>query len=117
MPILARFHIKRIYLNAGPYLAYTLAGRLKTEGSETLPKKLMALSFHNAPGGFKRWDVGLQVGGGYMFNLKRTSFALDLRYGYGLTNLSRDIERYNRVLNLSVLIPKPWKKNPFAKQG
>ena len=116
IPVLARFQLGRLYINSGPYVAYTLAGRVKTAGSQAIPEKSTKLSFKNSPDGFKRWETGVQAGAGYLFDVKRTRFALDVRYGYGLTNISRDIERYNRALSLSLLVFNPWKKNPFEKK-
>ncbi|MEO6287483.1 MAG: porin family protein [Dyadobacter sp.] len=117
LPMLARIHIGRVYTNLGPYAAYNLSGRLKTEGSTTSPESSQSLSFQNTPNGFRRWDVGVQAGAGYIFPFKKASILLDVRYGHGLLNISRGIERYNRVLNISVLVSKPWKKNPFSKHG
>ena len=68
------------------------------------------VSFGNSIGDFKRWDLGLQAGAGYNFNLKKSVLTLDVRYGYGLTNISKDIERYNRMLNISLVISKLGKK-------
>jgi hypothetical protein len=116
MPVLARLHFGKFYINSGPYAAYLLGGRIKTEGSETIPASSRSVSFDDEAGGFKRWDMGVQAGAGYVFKLKKSSLALDLRYGYGLTNISRDEERYNRVLNFSIRIFKPWKSNPLAKR-
>ena len=117
MPVLARLHFGKFYVNSGPYASYVLGGRMKTEGSETIPASSKSISFEDTAGGFKRWDMGVQAGAGYVFKLKKSSLALDLRYGYGLTNISRDEERYNRVLNFSVRIFKPWKSNPLAKRA
>jgi hypothetical protein len=117
LPMLARLHMGRVYINAGPYAAYNLSGRLKTKDSVTSAENVESLSFQNTPDGFKRWDVGVQAGAGYIFPFKKASIVLDVRYGHGLSNLSHGIERYNRVLNISVLVSKPWKKNPFRKQG
>jgi Outer membrane protein beta-barrel domain len=116
LPILARFHFNRFYFNTGPYLAYNLSGRLKTEGSVTISEKSAALLFNNSSEGFKRWDTGFQFGGGYIFPLKKVRIALDLKYCYGLTNISNGTERYNRFLNFNILVSKPWKTNPLAKE-
>lgn len=116
MPVLARLHFGKFYVNSGPYIGYVLGGRIKSEGSETIPASSKPISFDNTAGGFKRWDMGVQAGAGYVFQLKKASLALDLRYGYGLANVSRDEERYNRVLNFSIFIFKPWKSNPLVKQ-
>ncbi len=110
-PLLARVHFDNLYFNAGPYAAYTLGGRLKTEGSETLPESSTKISFGNAPGDFQRWDYGLQAGAGYNFNLKKSVLTLDVRYGYGLANISKDVERYNRMLNISLVASKLGKKS------
>ncbi|WP_229216471.1 porin family protein [Dyadobacter sp. 3J3] len=117
LPTLARVHFGRIYINSGPYVAYNLSGRLKIDGSPNSSEKAKSISFQNTPDGFRRWDFGVQAGAGYIFPFKKASIVLDVRYGHGLTNISRGIERYNRVLNISVLVSKPWKKNPFSKQG
>lgn len=112
MPVLARIHVGRVYINTGPYVAYNLSGRLKTDGLE----KSHSLSFDNTIDGFRHWELGVQGGAGYLFPFKKASMAIDVRYGYGITNISREAERYNRVLNINMLISKPWKKNPFSKK-
>lgn len=117
MPVQARLHFNNLYLNAGPYVAYNVGGRLKAKGSEVLPEKNVRVSFGNAAGDFKRWDAGAQVGAGYNFNMKKSTLTLDVRYGYGLVNLSKDVERYNRMLNISLVVSKPGKKSSAKKQG
>ena len=117
MPVLARFHFNKLYLNAGPYTAYALGGRMKTEGSEITPATSTKISFGNAANAFRRWDAGVQAGAGYNFNLKRSVLTLDVRYGYGLVNISRDIERYNRMLNISLVLSKTGKRVTKEKQG
>ena len=115
MPLLGRIHFGKVYFNTGPYVAYNMGGRIKTEGSETIPATSTAISFDDAVAGYKRWETGVQAGAGYLFKLKKSSLALDLRYGYGLTSISRGDDRYNRVLTISAVVFKPWKKNPLAK--
>lgn len=116
VPVLARFHFGPVYINTGPYVAYNLSGRMKTEGTEALPEKSTRLSFDNSSGGFKRWDMGLQAGAGYNFHIKKASFTLDFRYGYGLTTISRDSKRYNRTISIGIVAINPWKKNPLRKK-
>ncbi len=116
LPVLARFHFGKFYVNAGPYLSYNIAGRMNIEGSNTLAEKSINVLFDNSINGFKRWDSGVQVGAGYFFNLKKSRLALDVRYCYGLTNIANDVERYNRLLNISLIVSRPWKKNPFARK-
>ena len=117
IPVLARFHFNRLYINAGPYVSYTITGRIKTDGSQTIPEKSTSISFHNLPDGFKRWELGVQAGAGYNFRIKKTTMALDLRYGYGLTNISQDAVRYNRTFNISFIAVKPWKSNPLGHKS
>ena len=106
LPILARVHLKNFYVNAGPSVGYNLSGTNKTND------RSKAMSFDNSVEGFKRFDAGAQFGGGYMFPFKNKRIALDLRYNYGLTNVSYDKEMYNRSFIVSVHISKPWKTNP-----
>ena len=111
VPLLARVHCKNLYLNAGPYGGYMLGGRLKVQDSEALPGSSTRITFGNATSDFRRWDYGIQAGAGYNFNLKKSTLTLDIRYGYGLANISRDIERYNRMLNISLVAAKLGKKS------
>lgn len=108
-PILARIHFGKFHVNAGPSIAYTVAGRIKRD--ESLEK----LSFSNSNGGFKRLDAGVQVGVGYTFRIKQKQYVVDVRYSYGLTNISYDKEIYNRYLTLSLYGLKPWKRNPLGR--
>ena len=117
MPVLARLHFNKLYLNAGPYVGYNFSGRMKTEGSGTVPETSTKVSFGNSSSDFKRWDFGVLAGAGYNFNIGRTPFTLDARYGYGLTNISKDVERYNRMLVISLVVSKPHKKKGAGKQG
>jgi hypothetical protein len=117
MPVLARLHFNNLYLNAGPYIAYTLGGRFKTSASETLPAKSTAILFGNSPVDFKRWDFGAQAGAGYNFNLKKSILTLDVRYGYGLIRISKDTERYNRMFSISLIGSKPAKRNINHNSG
>jgi hypothetical protein len=102
LPVLARVHFGQFYLNAGPYVGYTLAARLKMETVTNSGETKTPVTI--GPNGLKRWDYGFQAGAGYDFNLKRSTLALDVRYGYGIANLSSDIERYNRMLNISLTV-------------
>jgi len=106
LPIMARVHMGRFYLNSGPYASYIFSGR-KTGGLES-----GRVSFNDTDG-FKRFDWGWQAGAGYVFDVKKSKLALDVRYGHGLTSLSNDITRYNQMLSISVSMFKPFKKNIF----
>lgn len=104
LPVLARVHFGQFYINAGSYATYLLAARLKTDGSETIPAGKVSLPL--GEDGIRRWDYGFQAGAGYDFKLRKATLALDARYGYGIANLSKDVERYNRVFNLSLVVRK-----------
>lgn len=106
VPILARYHYKNIYFNAGPYVSYIFGGNLKIEANDSSPGKQTKIKFGNSTGEFKHIDAGAQIGAGYNFNLKKSVLSLDVRYGYGLVNISIDIERYNRTFNMSLVLTK-----------
>jgi hypothetical protein len=106
LPVLARVHFHDLYLNAGPYAGYNIGGRLKIDGSENMLGTSSRISFGNSSADFKRWDFGLQAGAGYNFKMKKSTLTVDVRYGYGLVNISRDVQRYNRMLNISVQLAK-----------
>ena len=105
-PLLARFSFGKVYVNAGPSIAYNLFGTSKIGDDDS-----KALTFTNSAGGFKRWDSGIQFGGGYIFNTKRKRVALDLRYTYGLSNVSYDQEIYNRNVNIGIHVSRLRKDN------
>jgi Outer membrane protein beta-barrel domain len=109
LPVLARFHFGNFYMNAGPAVAYNFKGTKKVEDLTT------DLSFDNSDVGYKRIDAGVQAGAGYMFKIKDKRLALDVKYNYGLTNISSDKEMYNRGLIISVHYSRAWKTNPLGK--
>jgi hypothetical protein len=108
-PLLARIHLGRLYLNAGPYIAYNISGTNKIESESK------DIKFENLSDGFKRWETGVQVGSGFEFPLKNKRIAIDLRYNHGLTNISYGQEMYNRSFIVSVHFSQAWKNNPFAR--
>lgn len=107
LPVVARLHFGKFYMNAGPSIAYNISGTNKiADVSKTL-------SFENKGNGFRRFDAGVQMGGGVEFPINQRRIALDIRYNYGLTNLSYDKEMYNRAVMVSIHFSKPWKTNPL----
>lgn len=100
LPVLARLHLGKFHLNAGPSLGYNFYGTQKLDGATT------DLSFENETGGYKRLDAGLQAGGGLTFKIKQKRAVLDIRYCYGLTNVSYDKEAYNRSLLIRLHVSK-----------
>lgn len=109
LPVLARFHFGKFHANAGPSIAYNLSGRRKINEEST------DIAFKNSSNDFKRFDAGAQLGGGYTFRVKQKRVALDLRYNYGLTNISRNQEVHNRSFVVSIHTSPRWSKNPLAK--
>ncbi|MDB5022902.1 MAG: PorT family protein [Mucilaginibacter sp.] len=111
LPVLARFHFSDFHINAGPSIAYNFYGSQKIDGSSA------DLSFNESDGGVKRFDAGVQMGGGYTFHTKTKRITLDLRYNYGLTNISysHEHEMYNRSFVVSLHISNPWKTNPLGR--
>ncbi|WP_290792376.1 outer membrane beta-barrel protein [Flavihumibacter sp. UBA7668] len=80
-----------------------LTGGKSTSSVESSTK----VSFGKDAADLKRWDLGFQAGAGYNFNLKQSTLTLDVRYGYGLVNISQDIDRYNRMLNIDLQVSRP----------
>src|SRR5690606_41418246 len=117
MPVLARLHCNKLYLNAGPYAGYNVGGRLKMDDANTSSETTTKVSFGNSAADLKRWDYGFQAGAGYNFSLKQSVLTLDVRYGYGIVNISKQVERYNRMLNISVQVSKPGRKSIKQKHG
>ncbi|MVM36786.1 outer membrane beta-barrel protein [Spirosoma sp. HMF3257] len=109
LPILARFHMGKFYVNAGPSIAYNFSGNRKIADQST------KLLFENSGEGFKRLEAGIQLGGGIEFPFKQKRIALDIRYNYGLTNIAYEKEMYNRALMISVHFSKLWKTNPLGR--
>lgn len=107
LPVLARVHVGPVYLNAGPSIAYNLAGTQKMDNASK------NIAFNKTTGGYKHWDAGLQAGGGFEFPFRQKRVAIDLRYNYGLTNISYGQEAYNRSFIVSIHFSRAWKKNPL----
>ncbi len=103
LPVLARVHIGRVHLNAGPSIAYNLSGKEKTGDHSK------AISFNQTGNGFRRFEAGIGMGGGYTFPIKQKLFVLDIRYNHGLTNISYSKEIYNRSIVVSLIAMKPSK--------
>lgn len=110
LPVLARLHLGKFYMNAGPSIAYNLSGK------NTIDDMSTKLSFNNSGQGFKRFDTGIQMGGGVEFPLKQKRIALDIRYNHGLTNIAYEKEIFNRAVMISVHFSKPWKTNPLGRK-
>ena len=109
LPILGRIHFGKFYMNAGPSISYALSGK------KSINNQSSKILFNNSGSGFNRFDTGIQIGGGIEFPLKQKRIALDIRYNYGLKNISNSEEIYNRALMVSVKYSKRWKKNPLKK--
>lgn len=111
LPVLARFHVGKFYMNAGPSIAYNLNGDNKLNEIST------KLSFKKSGGSYKRFDGGIQAGGGVEFPFKQKRIALDIRYNHGLTNIAYSKEMYNRSVMISVHFSRAWRTNPLSKNS
>lgn len=100
LPVLARLHLGRFYVNAGPSIAWNLGGYQSIDG------KFTRFSFGNDAGSIAHFEGAMQMGGGIQFPFKQKRLAIDLRYNHGLTNISRQQEMYNRGIMISVRISK-----------
>lgn len=91
IPILASYRINlsdnmKWHINAGPYLAYGIGGKIKFEG-ELLEDEFDDLkAFDEDEGDLKRFDFGLSFGTGVNFK----SVYLGVKYDLGLTNIAGD---------------------------
>ncbi|MEO6150295.1 MAG: porin family protein [Mucilaginibacter sp.] len=103
LPVLARFHFSNFHINGGPSIAYNFSGTQK-------------IADRYIDWRYKQFEAGMQLGGGYTFHTKRERIGVDLRYNYGLTNISYGREMHNRSFIVSVHISKPWKTNPLASR-
>ena len=109
LPLLARIHLGKVHLNAGPSIAYTLSGTEKTEAQSK------SMTFDQSGEGFRRFDAGIQVGGGYTLPMANKYFLLDIRYLHGLTNVSNVHQVYNRGIVASLIVLKPAKAKRSEK--
>ena len=100
LPVMARVHLGKFHVEAGPSLAYNALGTQKIDGVTT------DLSFNDKPGGYERFETGVHVGAGYSFMVKQKKVYLDIRYCHGLTNISNDREMYNRSVLVSLHFAK-----------
>jgi len=100
LPVMARLHLGKFHINAGPSIAYNVHGTLKKDDLTT------DLSFNNQEGGYERFEAGIQVGGGYSFMVKQKKVYFDIRYCHGLTNISNSTEMYNRSVLVSLHFSK-----------
>jgi hypothetical protein len=105
LPVLARAHLGRVHVNAGPSIAYNLSGSEKTKDLTT------KISFNKGIEGFRRFEAGIQMGAGYTFPLKNRSLILDIRYNYGLTDISYNKEMFNRNIAIHLTLIKLDNKN------
>ena len=105
LPVLARVHFGRMHVNAGPSIAYNFSGSEKTDDLTT------KISFNKNIESFRRFDAGIQMGAGYTFPLKNRSIILDIRYNYGLTNISYNKEMFNRNMAINLKFIKSGNKN------
>ncbi len=110
LPVLARFELGKVYVDAGPSIAYTLWATKKIGDLSN------SVSFNKSTEGFKRWDAGVQMGAGYRFKIKQKPVALDIRYSYGLSKISYGQEMHNRYLNVGLYIINIWRTNPLGKK-
>jgi len=89
IPVLASYRIPlsddiKIHINAGPYIAYGLGGKLKELDSDDND------DIFGSDGIANRFDFGLNVGAGVSFK----KIYAGLGYEFGLLNLGKEIENY-----------------------
>lgn len=100
LPVMARIHLGKFHVEAGPSLAYNV------HGTQKIDDVITDLSFNDKEGGYERFETGIQVGAGYSFMVKQKKVYLDIRYCHGLSNISNSTEMYNRSVLVSMHIAK-----------
>lgn len=94
LPIMVRYSaIDRLQVEAGPQIGFLIGSKLKFE-DETEDSKDT----------FKAMDFGFNIGAGYRFPI---GLAVELRYNFGLGNISEDLEEgaqsvKNRVFSFGI---------------
>lgn len=81
-----------IFLEAGPYIGIGLAGKTKTGNTS------VDVDFGSDPGEIKRFDIGLNFGGGVEIDKLR----LGINYGLGLINLSNEDNTTYKMRNFAI---------------
>lgn len=110
LPVLARVHIGKFYINGGPSVGYIIDGKQKINDQS------VKLLFNNSTTGYNRFEAGVQAGAGFYLPFKNKTLGLDLRYAHGLTQVSKDRRMYNRAFMISIHFSKAWKRNPLAQK-
>lgn len=111
VPLLARVHLGKFYVNAGASASYNFSGIAKTsEGS-------YKLQYGNSENELKRFEAGAQVGAGIFIPTKKYRVNFDVRYTQGLTDITNGHDIQNRALMVSLRISKLWRGNPFANKS
>jgi outer membrane immunogenic protein len=86
----------KIFFNVGPYgsLLINAKNRVKTNGKTTTSDQKDS---------YKGSDLGLIIGSGVQFPIKRTNFQVDLRYDMGFTKVSEISDNYStKALSLAI---------------
>ncbi len=113
LPIMFKYKFSNFYVNAGPYFAYGLGGKVKVKpdgGSDESYKIKFGDEPSNGSDDFyldNALDFGFQIGGGVLVMEK---IIIDLRYGYGFGNLIDEVDGIdnkwqNRSIQLTVGYP------------
>ena len=118
VPVMAKYELGsdklRYHFFAGPSIAYGLGGKYKANLSYNdefyEPETVKGdIRFGNEPSENEndmyfdnRIDVGLQVGGGVNIHNK---LSVDLKYGFGLSDLMDDTTSKNRAWQLTIGVP------------
>lgn len=106
LPILASYRYNfsdnaQLEFNVGPYVAYGLGGKLNTKLSvEDRPIKEHEKYFDKKEGGYKKFDVGYQIGLGFT---AAKHYYIGATYEYGLVKAhSKNFKVYNSNFMISL---------------
>lgn len=118
LPVMFKMKFNKFYINAGPSFSYGIGGSNKSEVSTfgVTESETRKIKFGSEPAIYNgdemyfdnAFDLGVQLGGG----VKVGPVVIDLRYGFGLSNLNDKPDGFegtyalqNRALQLSVGFP------------
>jgi hypothetical protein len=87
VPILGKFKFgngnSKFFLNLGPNFGYAISGNTSFDGNKD------KIEFDED---FKRFDLGLNVGGGIEINATNSTFFLEARYNVGISQINEQLE-------------------------
>lgn len=91
---LSRKNGSRFYLNAGPYVSYTLGGTFRDYNKETGVTAREG-QYEYKPLRDNRWEYGIAAGAGFRVYMgQRVAFTFEYRYNIAMSDILKGVEKY-----------------------